>query len=282
MANDGFSSRSQEYSLRLKWAGDIVLRSGAIGLLSGGVLGALFGSGQFAFFGWQTILACALWTGAIGAGLGLSLGLVNGLLLGLLSCLFFYPLQYVRLYRMMAKIMSVLVAAGGTISFGPWYFSSKAMTPSSAVLIGFSSVLASVISGWAGWLAGQNTTEWYEQQYARQKGEPTAPKTPSSTTTTNPSIKTQSLKTTLRSMGLGWVYVSLFSLLCSFVGRRLLQHLICGTQDVISCLPSPRLYTSVAAGLKVTLPLVLVGILIGLLLQSRIIRRCFRAFGERD
>ncbi|MBD2257318.1 hypothetical protein [Pseudanabaena sp. FACHB-2040] len=234
--------------------------------MSGSVLGALFGCAY---------LTLALWTSMVGAGLGLGLGLVNGLLLSLLSCLFFYPLQHIRLYRAIAKTISASVAAGGALGFGPWYFSSKAMTPSSAVFIGFNSVLASVIAGWAGWLMGQNISKWYEQKYSEIQEELTASQTLQSTITSNKAGR--NLAAILLSIGSGWVYLGLLSLLFHFPGYRLLKRMVCGSQDVASCLPFPRLYTSVAAGLKVTMPAVLAVILIVLILQSRPVRRFFRA-----
>ncbi|MBD0268731.1 MAG: hypothetical protein ICV77_10610 [Cyanobacteria bacterium Co-bin8] len=294
---------SQEYSFRLKWAAAIVLRNGAIGLMSGSVLGALFGCFYFTGIFWAGtpgfltgifweginaasfvrlisaglgLVGLAAFAGTVGAGLGLGLGLVSGLLLSLLSCLFFYPLRYVQLYHAVVKLVGTLVAAVGALSFWPWYFSSKGMTPITAVTIGFVSVLVSTVAGWAGWLASQNISQWYEQQYTGLKGSNTPGKTLHSVTPSR--TASQKLKAIFSSMGSEWIYVALFSLICSFGGKWLLNYVICGNQDAFSCLPSPRLYTSVAAGLKVALPTVLVAALIAALLQSRVVKRCFRAF----
>ena len=67
--NNEPSLKSRRLLSRPKLVGYFVLRSGTIGLISGSVLGGLFGLTLFAF----------IWTVPIGAGLGLGLGLVNGL-----------------------------------------------------------------------------------------------------------------------------------------------------------------------------------------------------------
>ncbi|MBN3940267.1 MAG: hypothetical protein V7L21_12990 [Nostoc sp.] len=255
-----YSFKSQKSISRLELAWYIVLRSVAIGLISGGVLGVLF------------CLLFFVFTGMLGAGLGLGLGLVNGLLVSVITCLFFYPLRHIRLYHVTVKVISASVAGVGVAIFGPWYFSStpmfsRPMTPSSAVWLGFGSVLASVIAGLAGWLAGQNISQWYEQKTKGDGREPIVSKTLHSTIT--PNKADQHLEAILSSRNWVWICVGLLSFLCSFAGNRLLQLLVCGTQDVVSCLPSPRLYTSIIAGYKVVLPVIVAIILIVKLLQSR-------------
>src|SRR6476646_417765 len=210
---------------RLRVVRDITLKSVAIGLISGSLLGILFGCAYGAF----------LWTGVIGAGLGLGLWLLNGLLLIGITCLFFYPLKYARLYRAIVKVIGASLAGGGVAIFGPWYFSSTSMTPSSAVFIGFSSVLASAIAGCAGALGGQDISQCYEQKSAEGKGELTARKTSRNTIISNKANR--HLETILSSIDVGWMYLALLSFLCSLLGNRLLQYLICGTQDVVFCLP---------------------------------------------
>jgi hypothetical protein len=247
-----YSFKSQKPISRLELTNQIILRSMAIGLISGGILGALFGFVGFVVF--------FVWTVTVGAGLGLGLGLVNGILLSLITCLFFYPLKYVRLYHVIVKVISASIAGVGVASFGPWYFSSQHMTPYSAVLIGFSSVIASVIAGFAGWLTGKNISQWYDQKNQRKRRKSTLKATLHDTTTLN--TAEQHLEDSLWSRNLGWIYLGLLSFLCSFPGRMLLQFIVCGNQDVRSCLPSPRLYTSVIAGFKVVIPAILVIILI--------------------
>jgi hypothetical protein len=248
--------KSRKLLSRLKLLGYFVLRSGTIGLISGSVLGGLFGLTLFAF----------IWTVPFGAGLGLGLGLVNGLLLGVITCLFFYPLKYVRLYRMVVKFISACIAAAGGAAFAPWYFSSTPMTPSSAVLIGFSSVLISIVAGWAGGLAGQNVARWYEQKSAVDTQELASRISHSTITSNKPDRHLIAISSDEK---LGWISVALFSLLCPLPGNGLLKFLVCGDLDVISCLPSPRLYTSVIEGFKVTIPIVLSIMLIVLVLKSR-------------
>ncbi|MBD1866521.1 hypothetical protein H6F95_04210 [Cyanobacteria bacterium FACHB-471] len=254
--NNEPSLKSRTSLSRLKLAGYIVLRSGTIGLISGSVLGGLFGLTLLAF----------IWTGAIGAGLGLGLGLVNGLLLSVTTCLFFYPLKYVRLYHGVVKFISASIAAGGAAAFAPWYFSSTPMTPSSAVFIGFNSVLASIVAGWAGGLAGQNIAQWYEQKSAVDTQE-LARRISRITITLNKPAR--HLAAISLAEKLGWISVALFSLLCPLLGKGLLKSLVCGDLDVISCLPSPRLYTSVIEGFKVAIPIVFSIMLIVSVLGSR-------------
>jgi amino acid transporter len=145
------------------------------------------------------------------------------------------------------------------------------MTPSFAVLIGFCSVLASVIAGLAGGLAGQNISQWYEQETKGDRREATISETLHSIIT--PNKAEQNLEVNLWLKNLGWVYVGLLSFFCSLAGNQLLQFLVCGNQDVRSCLPSPRLYTSVIAGFKIVLPIIFVLILIVNLLKMRSKRR---------
>jgi hypothetical protein len=254
--NNEPSLKSRRLLSRPKLVGYFVLRSGTIGLISGSVLGGLFGLTLFAF----------IWTVPIGAGLGLGLGLVNGLLLGVITCLFFYPLKFVRLSHVVVKFISASIAAGGGAAFAPWYFSSTSMTPSSAVLIGFSSVLTSIVAGWAGGLAGQNIAQWYEQQSAVDTQE-LAMRNSHSTITSNK--LGQHLVAISSAEKLRWISVALFSLLCPLPGNGLLKSLVCGNLDVISCLPSPRLYTSVIEGFKVAIPIVLSIMLIVLVLKNR-------------
>ena len=256
--NNRPSLKSQNPLSKLKLAGRIILRSGAIGLISGSVLGGLFGLTLFAF--------AFIWTGVIGAGLGLGLGLVNGLLLSVTTCLFFYPLKYVRLYHVVVKFISASIAAGGAAAFAPWYFSSTSMTPSSAVLLGFSSVLASIVAGWAGGLAGQNIAQWYEQKSAVDTQE-LARLISHSTITSNKIVRHPA--TISSAEKLGWISVALLSLLCPLPGNGLLKFLVCGSLDIIFCLPSPRLYTSAIQGFKVAVPIFFSIMLIVLALGSR-------------
>ncbi|BAW95574.1 hypothetical protein NIES970_04830 [[Synechococcus] sp. NIES-970] len=257
--NDEFkpSLKGKRSLSRLKLSGYIVLRSGAIGLISGSVLGGLFGFTLFAF----------TWTGLVGAGLGLGLGLINGLLLSATVCLFFYPLKYVRSFHVVVKFISVLIATGGAAVFAPWYFSSTPMTPSSAVFIGLNSVLASIVAGWAGGLAGQDITQWYKQKSTTDIQKLAA------LSISHSAIDSNKLDRNLAAISLteksNWISVALFSLLCPLPGSKFLEFLICGELDVISCLPSPRLYTSVVEGFKVALPIIFLVMLIVLVIQSR-------------
>jgi hypothetical protein len=224
-----------------------VLRSAVIGLLSGSVLGGLFGVTYFVPIG----------TSLVGAGLGVGLGLTNGLLIGVITGLFFYPLHHGQRYRLTLTVMSAFIAWAGAIAFGPWYFSTTAMTPSSAVLIGFSSVLASIVAGWAGGLTGQNLADWYSPKpSAAQPSWASEPATLSATPQNRPKRYWEDIFSGQRS---GWVKVALFALLCPRWGNSLLKFLVCGdlNPNVVLCLPSPRLYISVLAGLRVSLPIVL-------------------------
>lgn len=239
---------------RLKLAGWIALRNGVIGLISGGVLGALFGGL------WLTFSV------PVGAGLGLTLGLVNGLLLSLITGLFFYPLRAVRLYQAIVKLISVTIAGGGAAIFGPWYFSSTSMTPSSAVFIGFSSVLASIIAGLAGGLAGQNTAAWYEQESSGDHSGETASRLSGRTSFLY--LFTQFLDG-LFAERQSWGSVGLLALFCMVFGNALLGFLVCGNQEAFECLPSPRLYNSVLLGFKAVLPICFFVLLIVLVVQSK-------------
>lgn len=236
-----------------------ILRSAVIGLLSGSVLGGLFGVTYLAF----------IWTGLLGAGLGVSLGLVNGLLISAITCLFFYPLHHRRRYQLTVTVMSAFIAWAGVIAAGPWYFSATAMTPSSAVLIGFSSVLASAVAGWAGGLTGQQLAQWYGRLAANQPG--LVAKQAMADATFINRLK-RYLGDIVSGQQAGWVTVALFALLCPRLGNSLLEFLVCGdlNADVVSCLPSPRLYTSVLAGFKVSLPIfLLTGLAIALFQSQR-------------
>ncbi len=254
---------SQRPTSKRQLAQHIILRSTVIGLMSGTILGFLFGLPLLLF----------IVTGIVGAGLGLGLGLINGLLLSVITCLFFYPLRSVWLYRLIAKGMGALLAGGGAAVFGPWYFSSRSMTPSSAVLIGFGSVIASIIAGWAGGLAGQNLAQWYEQKSVPAQQKLIARPTSSAV---NPLQKLDRyLGTILLSHKMGWISVAIFSLFSFFLGNQILRFLICGeiAADVYTCLPSPRLYTSAIEGFKVALPITFLVVLTVVLLQRRYTRR---------
>lgn len=261
--NNESSLQSRRSLSRLKLAGYIVLRSGAIGLISGSVLGGLFGFTLFLPVFWIGFIS----VGAIGAGLGLGLGLVNGLLLSVITCLFFYPFKYVRLYHVIVKFISASIPAGGAAVYAPCYYSSDPMTPSSAVTIGFISVLASIVAGWAGGLAGQNIAQWYEQKSTADTQKLVARRISHSTITSNKLDQCLAVISLFKKSG--WSSVALFSFLCPWLGYELLKFLICGNLDVISCLPSPRLYTSVLEGFKVALPIVLSIMLIVMALQIR-------------
>ncbi|MBE9155252.1 hypothetical protein IQ265_00110 [Nodosilinea sp. LEGE 06152] len=238
----------------------LVLRSAAIGLIAGAGLGVLFGSTLFFF---------VIWTGIVGAGLGLGLGLINGLLTSAVTCLFFYPLRNRYRYRVVVTVVSALTAWGGVIVFGPWYFSDTGMTPSTAVLIGFSSVLASAVAGWAGGLTGQQLAHWYGSKSVADRLDSMAPHP------ANAPAQLDKLRYWLygcfSAQKWGWAMVALFALLSYQVGNPILKVLVCGDRnaDVISCLPSPRLYTSVAAGLRVSLPVFVCVTLVVVLVQGR-------------
>lgn len=219
---------------RLKLVGLIALRSTVIGFLSGTVTGILFG------------LMLSSWVAGVvlGTVFGIVLGAVAGLLLGVVTSMFFYPLARVSLYRAIATIIAVVITGSGAAMWGPWYFSSTLMTPMSAVTLGFGSVLASLIAGWAGALAAQDIARWYEQASA------------------NSFLGTSKLK-----ISPGWIGVALLPIL----GWLPMGWLVCGSFDPVryaSCLPSPRLYTSVTAGFKVTLPVLSISVLTYMLLKK--------------
>ena len=248
----------------------IALRSGAMGAVSGGVMGLLYTLGQglvsilshMSAQGYDlislleatltTLLSIGplfrtlLFSAMFGAMFGGALGLVGGLLLGALTSKSFYPLARIRLYRAIATTVAVVIAGGGAALFGPMIFSSAPITPISAVTIGFSSVLISLVAGWAGALAAQDVVRWYEQVSAA------------------PSVKTSKLAISAIP---GWIGVALLA----FFGDVAIKSLACGgyrSEVVINCVPSPRLYTSVTAGFKATLPILLVSILTYVLLKK--------------
>ncbi|MBD1875282.1 hypothetical protein H6F75_17510 [Nodosilinea sp. FACHB-131] len=262
--NDTPGPKGQRSISKRQLAWHITLRSTVIGLMSGAILGALFG-----FFPLPLLL---ILTGIVGAGLGLGLGLINGLLLSAIACLFLYPLRSVWLYHLIAKVMGALIAGGGAAVFGPWYFSSQGMTPSSAVTIGFGSVIASIIAGWAGGLAGQNLAQWYEQKSVAAQHESITRQTSSGANSLQ-KLK-RYLGNILLSQKAGWISVAIFSLFSFFLRNRVLRFLVCGdlVTDVYACLPSPRLYTSVIEGLKVALPITFLIALMVVLLQRLYIR----------
>ncbi|MBD1874251.1 hypothetical protein H6F75_12215 [Nodosilinea sp. FACHB-131] len=237
-----------------------IFRSAGIGLLSGSVLGGLFGVTYLAF----------IWTGLLGVGLGISLGLVNGLLVSAITCFIFCPLHHRRRYRLTITVMSAFITWAGVIAAGPWYFSATALTPSSAVLIGFSSVLASIVAGWAGGLLGQNLADWYNHRLIVEQ--PIWAAEPATSDTTLLNKPKRDLDNIFLGQQAGWVKVALFAMLCPRLGNSLLEFLVCGdlNTDVVSCLPSPRIYTSVLAGLRVTLPIfLLTGLAIALFQNQR-------------
>lgn len=239
----------------------IALRSTVTGFLLGGTMGVLFTMGQKLPYIFPYILASGYDLGDLlintfkallsegllfgdllfGAMFGGILGLVGGLLLGAATSKFFYPLVRIRLYRAIATTIAVVIAGGGAAIFGPLSFSSIPMTPISAVTIGFSSVLISLIAGWTAALAAQDIAQWYEQVSA------------------NSFVRTSKL-----DISPGWIGVALLSVL----GYLPIEWLICGSFDAASCLPSPRLYTSVAAGFKVTLPILFTSVLIYMLMKK--------------
>jgi hypothetical protein len=260
MASNHKLRPSQSPPSRLQLTGAILLRSGAIGLISGSLLGALFGS---------TPLPWSFWTGSAGAKLGLGLGLVGGLVLSALTCLFFYPYKHPRVYPVLVKTTSALLAGSGAALFGPWYFSSSRMTPNSAVFIGFSSVLASVIAGGAGSLVGHHLAQWYKQASTVNLPESTTDQTNPPQAAPN-TLKTW-IATVFLSEKLGWISLALLALFGPVPGYWLLKFLVCGdvNANAYDCLPSPRLYTSVPAGFKALFPIVLLWILAIVLLQNR-------------
>ncbi|MBV5260203.1 hypothetical protein FLX56_17470 [Synechococcus moorigangaii CMS01] len=242
---------------RLKLSGYIILRSGIVGLISGSVLGGLFGLTLFAF----------IWTGMVGAGLGLGLGLINGLLLSAIVCLFFYPLKYIRSLYVTLRLISIFIPAGGAAVFAPWYFSSTPMTPSSAVFIGLNSVMASIVAGWAGGLTGQNIAQWYRRQSMTEVQRLVT--TSIFDRATNSNQQNQNFAATFLTEKFNWATVALFALLCPFPVRKVLEFLVCGRLDVFYCFASPRLYTSVVGGFKVAFPIIFLVLLIVLIIQSQ-------------
>ncbi|MER3478295.1 MAG: hypothetical protein C4287_19825, partial [Leptolyngbya sp. ERB_1_2] len=75
-----------------------------------------------------------------------------------------------------------------------------------------------------------------------------------------------------------WIQAILMTILvCPFLGMPLLGFLVCGIQDQVECLPSPRLYTSIVAGFKVLIP-----ILLGIWALSAIFRRYYKIRLEID
>lgn len=247
----------------------LVQRSLTIGLISGSVLCALFGSGYSNYFPLFTLL--------LGAGSGLVLELVNGLLLSVITYYFFRPLRHVFLYQILVKLISAFIAGGGVAFVGLWIFSSIAMTPGSAVYVGLHFVLTSLIAGWAGALAGQNISRWYKNVNRNQQ-EQTARNTLPSSIRFDETARDR--RTIIWSETLGWIGIALFSLLCSFFGYDLLKQLVCSNQDVVLCFSSPRLYTSFVTGYEIILPMVLKVMLIlaGVMLLSSIARSQIRRY----
>lgn len=259
---------------RLRIVGLITLRSTAIGLASS-VMGAFSGLGDailmliYRSSAIDSIYSVGGW-GMLGAAFGLVLGIGGGLLLGIVTSLFFYPLERVRLYRVIAPAVGTVIAGSGAATWGPWHFSSTSMTPTSAVVIGLGSVLASLVAGWTGVLAAQNIVRWYEQWERKQvsadgylisAGVEAAP---------SPDPPEASYSGTAASFRISpsWIGIALLACVGSIKGYLPLRWLVCGTTDVITCLPSPRLYTSVIAGFKVTLPILLVSLLASVLLKK--------------
>lgn len=260
---------------RLRIVGLITLRSTAIGLATGSVMGAFSGLGDailmliYRSSAIDSIYSVGGW-GMLGAAFGLVLGIGGGLLLGIVTSLFFYPLERVRLYRVIAPAVGTVIAGSGAATWGPWHFSSTSMTPTSAVVIGLGSVLASLVAGWTGVLAAQNIVRWYEQWERKQvsadgylisAGVEAAP---------SPDPPEASYSGTAASFRISpsWIGIALLACVGSIKGYLPLRWLVCGTTDVITCLPSPRLYTSVIAGFKVTLPILLVSLLASVLLKK--------------
>ena len=228
----------------------IALRSAVTGFVSGGVMGVFYTMGQklpyilpymsapeydISVLLSNTVmillsgeLRFAILFSAMFGGI---LGLVGGLLLGAVTSKSFYPLVRIRLYRVIATTVAAVIAGGGAALFGPMTFSSVPMTPISAVTIGFSSVLISLIAGWAGALATQDVVRWYEQISAES-----------------------TLKTSKFAIAAipGWIGIALLAVF----GDVAIKYLACGgyrSEVVINCVPSPRLYTSMTAGFRATL-----------------------------
>ena len=244
----------------------IASRSAAMGFVSGGIMGVFYTMGQKLPYilpyiltpgydlsvllrdTFKTLLSQGLLSGTLlfSAMFGGILGLVGGVLLGAVTIKSFYPLVRIRRYRAIATAIAVAIAGGGAALFGPMVFSSIPMTPISAVTIGFSSVLISLVAGWAGALAAQDIVRWYEQVSA------------------NSPLRTSKL--TIAAI-LGWIGVALLAVF----GDVAIKYLACGgyrSGVVINCVPSPRLYTSMTAGFRATLPILFVSVLTYALLKK--------------
>lgn len=248
----------------------IALRSTVTGILSGGVMGLLFTLGKQLPFIWEgklkgydlgNLLINTLKTISsrgelfggflLGAMFGGILGLVGGLLLGAVTSRSFCPLVRVRLYRVVATTIAAVIAGGGVATLVPLSFSSTPMTPGSAVTIGFNAVLLSLVAGWAAALAAQNIARWYEQ------------------VSIDSSLKTSKFAPVISP---GFVGVALLAVF----GDLAIKLLACGgyrSDILINCVPSPRLYTSISAGFRVALPILLVGVLTYTLLKKLFKRR---------
>lgn len=245
----------------------IALRGAAMGFVSGGVMGVFYAMGQKLSYILPYILAPGydlsvllsntfkilvsegLFAGTLlfSAIFGGVLGLAGGLLLGAVTRKSFYPLVRIKLYRVIATTIAVVIPGGGAALFGPVTFSSVPMTPISAVTIGFSSVLISLVAGWAGALTAQDVVRWYEQISAN-----------------SPLRKTKF--TIVASVG-GWIGIALLAVF----GDVAIKYLACGgyrSGVVIDCVSSPRLYTSVTAGFRATVPILLVSVLTYVLLKK--------------
>lgn len=178
-----------------------------------------------------------------------------------------------QLYRAILKIISAALVGSSVAAFGPIYFSSTPMTVSSAVMIGLSSVQASLVAGWSGALAAQNISQWYERVSAKNAQTSAGPEAPSTITSSSARRPFRFFRWSIEFIGLGWIGVALLAFTNSLGGTALLQRLICGSQDVGICFPSPGLYTSVTAGFKTVLPIVFVAVLIYTVLQKTLRRR---------
>ena len=263
---------------RLKIVGLITIRSMAIGLMSGSAMGAFSALGEAVLILTYGKITESLYrigsSVMLGAAFGVVLGMVGGLLLGVATAAFFYPLGQARLYRAIAPIIGAVIAGCGAAIWGPLAFSSTSMTPLSAVTIGLGSVLVSLIAGWAGVLAAQNMVQWYEHwEFEHTQAEAWLAEAVLGTVesaATSPEVERPS-KPALIAIAPGWIGVALLAFIGSPAGYLPLRWLVCGTADVravFTCLPSPRLYTSVSAGFKATLPIILVIVLAFLLLKK--------------
>ncbi len=174
--------------------------------------------------------------------------------------------------------VGAVIAGSGAALWGPWAFSSTSMTPMSAMTIGFGSVLAALIAGWAGVLAAQNEVRWYERWENEQTiADGRLSGAISETVYSAVSLETErrpksALPATVTS---GWMGIALLAFAGSLGGYSPLRW-VCKTTDVVgaafTCLPSPRLYTSVAAGFKATLPIVL-AIVLAFVILKKVLRR---------